>query len=119
MMHNKDTLIRNEADKTLLMLDDLPELTPHHLFRVRVMETIERQHPVLLHAPVMARQGVKMALMALLAAINIGTGFLIARSVQEKPMVSKHEVIESLSSEYSSPALSYFIDQTAIDYDSE
>ncbi|MBO8091931.1 MAG: hypothetical protein J7D60_01295 [Prosthecochloris sp.] len=108
--HNRDSA-EQDVRTTLGLLDSLDHIEPHHLFRARVMKRIDEENSSLHRLPFNARHGVKMALMALLLAVNAGSAFLVMQSTGENRAVDKDEVIASLSSEYSSPALSYYIDR--------
>ncbi len=115
MIQKRDDRIEHEVHTTLQILDNLPQLEAHHLFRVHLMNRIEQQKPGLLPMPHMASYGLKMALMGLLVVVNIGTAFLFMQPAQGPGMLSKNDMLERLSSEYSSPALSYYIDETPDD----
>jgi len=114
-MQKRDKRIDDQVRTTLEILDNLPQLKAHHLFRVHLMNRIEQNSPGMLHMPYMAGYGLKMALMALLVVINIGTAFLFMQSGNDSAMISENDMLERLNNEYSSPALSYYLDETQED----
>ncbi len=118
MIKNKDH-IHTEVRETMEAFDNLPELKAHYLFRARVMERIS--HEVLTHARETnsATHGLKLALMAFLLIMNIGSALVLMLSNGSEQTFTKQETIESLTNEYSSPALSYYLDNDNIEESGE
>ncbi|TNJ36652.1 hypothetical protein [Prosthecochloris vibrioformis] len=108
-MHHKQRQIEQEAAKTLAMLDSLPSLEAHHLFRARVLERLAEEAECPASPAFMNSYVVKMALMILLLAVNIVTAILIMQPAEEESMLSKSEMLEIISDDYGSPAISYYL----------
>ena len=119
-MMNKNDHIENEVRKTIEVLDNLPRLETHHLFRARIMERIS--HEALVRpreaggSPVLT---LKLAFMAVLLIINIGSAFVFMFPNGDEQTFSKQDTLESLTSEYSNPALSYYLDNDNIEESNE
>ncbi|NEX14319.1 MAG: hypothetical protein C1941_06460 [Prosthecochloris sp.] len=117
-MHTTDH-IETEVRKTLALLDTLPELESHHLFRARLFERIEHEAAGPYHERHSTAGGLKLALMVFLFVINIGSVFVLMQSNTSEQMLSKQEVIQSLTNEYNSPALSYYFDNDSVEEKNE
>ncbi|MCW8819091.1 MAG: hypothetical protein OQK61_02100 [Ignavibacteriaceae bacterium] len=113
-MHTNDH-IKTEVRETLALLDTLPELEPHYLFRARLFERIEHETAGAFHERHTTAGGLKFAFMAFLFVINIGSVFVLMQSNTNEQMLSKQEVIQSLTNEYNSPALSYYFDNDSVE----
>ncbi|UZJ41016.1 hypothetical protein OO006_11760 [Prosthecochloris sp. SCSIO W1101] len=109
-MMNQKAHIDTQVQKTIEALDNLPQLKAHYLFRTKVMERISQEaltHPQQANP---AMQSVKFALMAFLLIINIGSALVLMLSNDTEQTLSKQDTLESLTNEYSNPALSYYLD---------
>lgn len=112
-MNKRTDRATEEIRKTIAVLDNLPELDTHYLFRARLMEQVSRgatsSSPGVYFS---AAYGLKLALVALLLLVNIGTAFLFTRSAStdSERMFSRNDMLESLTSDYGSPALSYYLE---------
>lgn len=120
MMHKNDH-IETEVRQTVEVLDNLPHLEAHYLFRTRVMERISNEAPTRPgEAGSSLIPGLKFAFMALLLIINIGSALaLMLPNVDQQAFISKQDTFESLTNEYSSPALSYYLDNDNIEESNE
>ena len=113
MMNRND--INTEVRKTIEVLDNLPRVEAHYLFRARVMEKISHEasiHPGGTNTPM---RSMKLALMAFLFIINIGSALVLMLSNGSEQTFSKQDTLESLAYEYSSPALSYYLENGSIE----
>lgn len=115
MTMNKIDHIEAEVRETMEVLDRLPEVEPHYLFRARLLERIGHEAEQPFHRVRPSSGGLKLALMAFLLIINIGSALLLMFSNGNEPAFSKTDMFESLTSEYSSPALSYYLDNDSIE----
>lgn len=111
-MHQKQRQIKLEAEKTLAMLDSLPRLEAHHLFRARVLERLAEEAGTPANQAFMNSYVVKMALMLMLLAVNIVTALLIMQPAEEESMLSRSDMLEIISDDYGSPAISYYLQDT-------
>ncbi|WP_237073401.1 hypothetical protein [Prosthecochloris sp. GSB1] len=109
-MNKKNDRITEEIRKTMEVLNNLPELEAHYLFRARLMETVSRSGPISSVKLSNAAYGFKLALVALLLAVNIGTAMLFMGPAanDSEPAFSRNDMLESLKNDYGSPALSYY-----------
>jgi hypothetical protein len=108
---NRSTEQRDaEVLKTLNILDDMPSLRPHHLFRAHLLQHIET-------LPYSGREAraissgfnPRLAFMAVLLVINIASAGVLFMPHNPEPagnLVS--EVSEPSIDDYASPALSYY-----------
>ncbi|MCG8376036.1 MAG: hypothetical protein MI702_06100 [Chlorobiales bacterium] len=99
--------IAAEVRKTINILDNLPELEASYLFRAHLLERIAHEPAKAVNS---ATSGLKLALMAFLLIVNIGSALVLMLSNGNEQMFSKHDILESLTDEYSSPALSYYLE---------
>ncbi|MCG8342358.1 MAG: hypothetical protein MI684_05920 [Chlorobiales bacterium] len=118
MMTNNDR-IETEVRKTMEVLDNLPRLQAHYLFGARVMERISHETLTGPQETVSAMRGVKLGLMVFLLIVNIGSALVLMLSNGTEQTFSKQDTIESLTNEYSSPALSYYLDNDNIEESNE
>lgn len=109
-MNKRTDRITEEVRKTMEVLDGLPDLEAHYLFRARLMETVSRTGPTPAGKLSNAAYGLKLALVALLLAINIGTAMLFMGPdmSDSEPAFSRNDMLESLKNDYGSPVLSYY-----------
>ena len=63
--------------------------------------------------------GLKLAFMAVLLIINLGSAFVLMLPNGDQQAFSKQDTFESLTNEYSSPALSYYLDNDNIEESNE
>jgi hypothetical protein len=100
---------RAEAMKTMRILDELPRIEPHHLFRARLLERIESENA---GASVVSGLNPRLAFFSLLLAINIAMGTVLLLDRDTRPSMQGGDAIaESYGDEYGSPALSYYDQQ--------
>ncbi len=106
--------VEQEVRKTMGLLDNLPELKAHYLFRAHLMERIEEEKPQTAVGRYVANYGMQLALIVFLFLINIGSVIALTRSNDSEPMLGKHQLIESMTNEYSSPTLSCYLDNSGL-----
>ncbi len=115
MTHTNDHR-ETEVLKTLGVLDNLPRLEADYLFRARVMERISNDADLGAGRTNVSVRGMKFAFMALLLFVNIGSGLMFMLSEKtEQILAGKQETIENLVYEYSSPALSYYLENDSLE----
>jgi hypothetical protein len=114
---NRSTEQRNaEVEKTLKILDDMPRLEVHHLFRAHLMQRIDSLERTNTFAVAFAGGfNPRLAFMGLLLILNIASAmlFFLHETPQSTVSVSSG-LAESISEDYGGPALSYY-DQSAAD----
>ena len=118
-MMNKKDHIDTEIRKTMEVLENLPDLKTSYLLRARLMERISHETSQSFHEVNSAARGLKLALMALLLIINIGSALVLMLSNGNEQMLTKNDILESLTNEYSNPALSYYLDNDSIEETNE
>lgn len=107
MTMNTNDHIANEVRKTINVLDNLPELETPYLFRAHLLERIAHEPAREVNS---TTRSLKFALMALLLIVNIGSALVLMLPSGNEQMLSKHDILESLTNEYNSPALSYYLE---------
>jgi len=95
-----------EVMKTLKILDDMPRIEVHHLFRARLLQRIETGES---RRAIAGGFNPRLAFFSLLLAINIGMGMLMITH-RDPQSVTAHggATAESYSDDYGGPALSYY-----------
>ncbi len=115
-MKGHDKQIEEQISETMQMLDGLPDLKTSPLFRVHVMERIDAiDQNRLEHSLIKGGVNIRMALAALLIAVNIGSAtiFLTSTSSGKSGIADAGDAIEQLRDDYSGPELAYYA-ETAI-----
>ncbi|MBN1279871.1 MAG: hypothetical protein K9I59_00635 [Chlorobium sp.] len=113
-MKGHDKQIEEQISKTMQMLDGLPDLKTSPLFRVHVMERIDAiDRNRLEHSLIKGRLNIRMALAALLIAVNIGSATVFLTSSGKSGVADAGDAIEQLRDDYSGPELAYYA-ETAI-----
>ena len=109
--HNED--IEREISETMMLLDEMPALETHHLFRVRLMQRIEREfaeesrrvrHPFASHLDF------RLAFMSLLLVVNLGSAFFTFFDGNPQTTVTISELLNQ-GDDYSSQEFALY-DQT-------
>ncbi|NTU94203.1 MAG: hypothetical protein HGB29_06575 [Chlorobiaceae bacterium] len=94
-----------EVKKTMNILDEMPRIEAHHLFRARLLQRIEASAQT---ASTSAGFNPRLAFFSLLLLFNIAMGVLLFLH-QDPQMTNRSSAIaESYNEEYGSPALSYY-----------
>lgn len=109
--------IEAEIAKTMQLLDEVQPLEVHHLFRVRVMERVERTfgHTSGQMANIPGRMaGLRFACMTLLVVVNIGSTVLSFQNSKTLSKTGVSEFSESSGDDYSAQEFAYY-DQTGVD----
>lgn len=95
-----------EVRKTMAILDNMPEVEPHHLFRARLLERIDATQRSRAVAPGFSP---RLAFFSLLLAVNVGMGVLMFTDRDTSTIPARSgDTAEAVSDEYGSPALSYY-----------
>ncbi|TCD48872.1 hypothetical protein [Chlorobium sp. N1] len=118
--HN-DMHAREEARKTMEILERMGGIEAHHLFRARLNERIERDSAT----GALGRTGApraanyRLAFMLLLILINLGSALvvLIQNAGDSTPAIS--EMLSSFGDDYSSSTFAYYQDQPVPDAPAE
>jgi hypothetical protein len=113
---NRSTEHRNaEVDKTLRILDEMPNLEVHHLFRARLMQRIDSLETK--NSSAFAFAGgfnPRFAFFGLLLILNIASAMLLFMHGTPQSTISvSGGLAESFSEDYGGPALSYYDQSTA------
>lgn len=109
--------IEAEVVKTMKLLDELEPLEVHHMFRVRVMQRVERtfsQKSKRMTNLSGRMADFRFAFMALLVIVNVGSTML---SLQNSKTMSKTEIsalYDASGDDYSTQEFAYY-DQTGAD----
>ena len=109
--------IEAEIARTMQLLDEVQPLEVHHLFRVRVMERVERTfgHKSGRMANLPGRVfDFRIAFMALLVMVNIGSTVLSFQNSKTNAKTGIIEFSESSGDDYSAQEFAYY-DQSAVD----
>lgn len=109
-MKGYDKQMEERIRETMQSIDSLPKLKASPLFRVRVMERIETvERKQLRSGSIHAGFNVRLALGALLLAVNIGSAALFfASSEQLGGTADAGDALEQLSEDYTGPELAYY-----------
>ncbi|NTV02494.1 MAG: hypothetical protein HGB04_06870 [Chlorobiaceae bacterium] len=95
-----------EVMKTLGILDNMPKVQPHHLFRARLLERIDAAAG---SRPAAVGFNPRLAFFGLLLSVNIGMGVLMfTRQDSATTAARSGDTAEAVGEEYGSPALSYY-----------
>lgn len=98
-----------EVMKTMRILDELPRIEPHHLFRARLLERMESDNA---SASVATGFNPRLAFFSLLLAINIAMGTLLMLDHDARSALQGGDAVaESYSEDYGGLALSYYDQQ--------
>ena len=117
MMKQYEKNIEAEVAKTMKLLDELEPLEVHHLFRVKVMQRVERtcsQKSRRIKNLSGRMADFRFAFMALLVIVNVGSTML---SLKNSKTLSKNEISElydASGDDYSTQEFAYY-DQTGAD----
>jgi hypothetical protein len=106
-----------EVAKTMKILDEMPRIEPHHLFRARLLQRIEAAGAA--DAPAGGFMP-RLAFFSLLLAVNVGMGVLLFTHQDTQPTANRNgAVAESYSEDYGGPALSYYDQPTIYQNDNQ
>ncbi len=114
---NRSTEQRDaEVVKTLKILDDMPRLEVHHLFRAHLLQRIDSMESRNSFASSLAGGfNPRLAFFGLLLILNIGSGMLLfVHGTPQSTINSSGGLAEAFNEDYGGPALSYY-DQTSAD----
>ncbi|NTU58159.1 MAG: hypothetical protein HGB00_04465 [Chlorobiaceae bacterium] len=105
-----------EVDRTLRILDEIPRLEVHHLFRARVLQRVESLDNSNTFAVAMAGGfNPRLAFFGLLLILNIASAMLLFMHKTPQSTISGSAgIAEVFSEDYGGPALSYY-DQPSAD----
>lgn len=95
-----------EVMKTMNLLDKMPGVEPHHLFRARLLERIDAEGR---NRAVTGGFNPRLAFFGLLLTVNVGMGILMFTHQESVTSTTRNgDTAEAVSDEYGSPALSYY-----------
>ena len=95
-----------EVLKTMDILDNMPKVELHHLFRARLLERIDATER---SRAVSRGFSPRLAFFSLLLTVNVGMGVLMFTHQDSSTITARNgETAEAVSDEYGSPALSYY-----------
>jgi len=111
-MKRHDKQIEEQIGETMRLLDSLPSLKASPLFRVRVMERIDAlQRKKFESGGLRGSFNVRLALGAMLVAVNIGSSALFFTSAGHIGGISDASgAIEQLRDDYAGPELAYYVE---------
>jgi hypothetical protein len=98
-----------EVMKTMSILDDMPGIKAHHLFRAHLLQRIEAaERP----RAVAGGFNPRLAFFGLLLAVNVGMGMLMFTHQEPQTMAAHSgDTADAISEDYGGPALSYYDQQ--------
>lgn len=117
MMKPYNEKIEAEIAKTMKLLDELEPLKVHHLFRVRVMESVEKTFSRTSGRVAKAHDrmaDLRFAFMALLFIVNVGSALLSIQNGQRPLTTQISEFSDATGDDYSAQEFAYY-DQTLSD----
>ena len=115
-MKQCDKDIEAKVKKSMALLDELKPLEVNHLFRVRLMQRVERECG---DQSRVAGQGfaksldVRLAFMTLLVIINLSSATVLLLNDAQQSTTGVSEVAANLTSDYSGEEFAYY-DQTDV-----
>ena len=111
-MKRYDKQTEEQIGETMRLLDSLPSLKTSPLFRVRVMERIDAlQRKEFESGGIRGGVNVRLALGAMLVAVNIGSAALFFTSSGHIGGISDASgAIEQLRDDYAGPELAYYVE---------
>jgi hypothetical protein len=115
MMKKHNEEIEREIGKTIKLLDEMGPLEVHHLFRVRLMQRVEREFGEG-SRPARGRMGsrldFRLAFMLVLLVVNIGSACISVLDGDRQIASTVSELLEVQDDDYSSQEFAYY-DQTS------
>ncbi|HWR00664.1 MAG TPA: hypothetical protein VN371_02290 [Chlorobaculum sp.] len=110
---NRSTEQRDaEVVKTLKILDDMPRLEVHYLFRAHLLQRIDSMEN---RNSLAGGFNPRLAFFGLLLILNIGSGMLFfMHGTPQSSINSSGGLADAFNEDYGGPALSYY-DQTSAD----
>ena len=112
-MKQSNEKIEREISDTMKLLDEMKPLEVHHLFRVRLMQRVEREFgESSKQASGFGRRiDLKFAFMVVLVIINLGSGVVSVLNNEKPSITGISELIDNLGDDYTSQEFAYY-DQT-------
>lgn len=110
MKHTREQL-ESEVTRTMEILEQMPRLRVHHLFRARLLHKIaEAGEDNLSGRAAGGMFNARLVFMTLLIVVNITSAlFFYRHDVQSGFAEKSTDLQEAFSEEYASPALSYYV----------
>ncbi|MEI7748338.1 MAG: hypothetical protein WCI81_04610 [Chlorobiaceae bacterium] len=105
MKNNKES-IASEVEKTMRLADEMAPLEVNHLFRVRLMQRIEQES-----VGGMRRLDFRLAFIALLVIINLGSTVLSLQTNKQQATAISSDLSENQSFDYTNQEFAFY-DQT-------
>lgn len=112
-MKKHDDNIEARVVETMALLDEVQPLEVHHLFRVRLMERVEREFGEGAGARGGNHLDFRLAFMALLLVVNLGSALVsVFHGNRQVTGGAVSELLDSQSDDYGSQEFAYY-EQTA------
>lgn len=112
-MKKYDENIEARVVETMALLDEMPPLEVHHLFRVRLMERVEEEFGEGARARGGNHLDFRLAFMALLLVVNLGSALVsVFDGNRQVTGGAVSELLDSQNDDYSSQEFAYY-EQTA------
>ncbi|NTV05486.1 MAG: hypothetical protein HGA59_03140 [Chlorobiaceae bacterium] len=114
MMTKRNENIEKKVSETMKLLDEMGRVEVNHLFRVRLMQRVEREFGEgagRAHSRFGNRVDVRLAFMTLLLIINLGSALLSVFDSNRQTTTTLSELLDNQSDDYSSQEFAYY-DQT-------
>ncbi len=115
MMKQRNNNIEAQVAETMKLIDEIKPLKVNHLFRVRLMQRVEREFEQKSeHARPMFgnRIDLRLAFMVLLIIVNLGGTLLTVQQNSHIATSGISEMLDKLSDDYTSQEFAYY-DQTS------
>jgi hypothetical protein len=115
-MKKRNEKIEARVNETMALLDEMAPLEVHHLFRVKLMQRVEREFGEgagRANGRMSQRLDFRLAFMALLLVVNLGSALVSVFDGNRLAGVSVGEVLDNQSDDYSSQEFAYY-DQTTM-----
>jgi hypothetical protein len=109
--------IEKRVGETMKLLDEMGGVEVNHLFRVRLMQRVEREFGEGLgrtHGRFGNRVDLRLAFMTLLLLINLGSAVLSVFDNNRQTTTTLSELFDNQSDDYSNQEFAFY-DQTATD----
>jgi hypothetical protein len=116
MMKKHNEIIESEIGETMKLLDEMRPLEVHHLFRVRLMERVEREFGEgagLAGDRMGNRLDFRLAFMVLLLVVNLGSAIVSLVDGNQQIASTVSELLDGQDDEYNSQEFAYY-DQNSL-----
>lgn len=117
-MKKRNENIDTRVVETMALLDEVAPLEVHHLFRVKLMQRVEREFgagSVQANGKMSTRLDFRLAFMAMLLVVNLGSALVTVFDGNQQATGSVSELLDNQGDEYTSQEFAYY-DQTSATY---